>query len=43
MKSLVLLGKGVARIGEPLLLGEPMTVLRPVFMASLGSVSWPKL
>ena len=42
--------RGFARLGEPLrlgegrlCLGEPVTVLRHVFMACLGSVSWPGL
>ena len=39
MKSLVRLGEGVACLGELLFLGELMTMLRPVFMACLGSVS----
>ena len=48
MESLVGLGEGFARIGEPLHLGEGrlllcelVIVLRLVFMACLGSVSWP--
>ena len=46
MESLVCLGEGFTRLGEPLCLGEGrlhlgelVTVLRLVFMACLGSVS----
>ena len=36
--------RGFARLGEGRLrLGKPMSVLRSVFMACLGSVSWPDL
>ena len=49
-ESLVCLGNGFACLGEPLRLGEGrlrlgelVTVLRPMFMACLGLVSWPGL
>ena len=37
VEFLVHLGEGRLR------LGEPVTTLRPVFMACLGSFSWPGL
>ena len=47
---LVILGKAIACLGEPLhlgegrpRLGEPMTVLSPMFMAYLGLILWPGL
>ena len=43
MDTLVRIGKPL-RLGEGrLCLGEHVIVLRPVFMACLGSVSWPGL
>ena len=34
----------MVRLGEGRIrLGEPMTMLRPMFMACLGSVSWSDL
>ena len=37
------LGKPLRLDEGRLCLGEPMTMLRPVFMAYLGLVSWPVL
>ena len=50
VEFLVHLGEAFARLGEllhlregRLRLGKPVIVLRPVFMACLGSVLWPSL
>ena len=44
VESLVYLSEGFARLGKGRLpLGEPVTMLRSMFMAYWGSVSWPGL